>query len=125
MRFLLLAILLALTPVGASASATRTIDADALISSSHATTVTLPAATGTAMISAGLIQEAPSGTVNGSNVTFTLANTPGNAATVVLTLDGMVLTQGVSKDYTISGGTITMAVAPALGQSLWAVYSKY
>lgn len=118
-------LLLFLVASSSWASATRTIDGDAVKSPGNGTTVTMPAATGTAMISAGLVQEIPSGTVNGSNTSFTLANTPGASATVILHLDGMVLTQGAGKDYTLSGSTITMAVAPALGQSLWAVYSKY
>lgn len=108
----------------ARGSATRIIDADALISSTHATTVTMPARTGTAIVSVGVVQETPSGTVNGSNVTFTLANTPGSVSTVTLTVDGLRLTQGSGKDYTISGATITMGTAPAVGQVLWAVYSK-
>ena len=112
--------------VPAWASSTRTIDGDAIISSGHTTTWTPPAgASGALMISAGLIQEVPSGTVNGSNVTFTLANTPGVSASVILSQDGKTLTQGSGKQYTISGVTITMATAPATGQSLWAVYSKY
>lgn len=68
-------------------------------------------------------QEAPSGAVNGSNVTFTLANTPSANANVILWLDGVVQYQGVAKDYTISGAVITMAAAPTSPQTLWAVYS--
>lgn len=69
-------------------------------------------------------QEAPSGTINGSNVTFTLANTPAQALSVVLSLDGVILRQGIGLDYTISTATITMASAPAVGQILWAIYVK-
>ena len=65
-------------------------------------------------------QEVPSGTVNGSNVTFTLANTPSASANVVLHIDGLVLIQTV--DYTISSSTITMTTAPANGQKLLATY---
>ncbi len=66
-------------------------------------------------------QEVPSGSVNGSNVTFTLAGVPTSASVVTLFQDGALLTQGV--DYTIANATITMTTAPAPGQSLWAVYS--
>lgn len=124
MKYIFPLLLLFVSPASFG-SANRTIDADALRSPKNATTVTMPAATGTAMISAGMVQEIPSGTVNGSNATFTLANTPGASATVVFSIDGMVLTQGAGKDYTISSGTITMATAPVVGQTLWAVYSKY
>jgi hypothetical protein len=122
MRTLALLITL-LIPQLAQASAGRTIDADALISSGHTSTVTLPAATGTATISSGYVQETPSGTVNGTNATFTLANTPGSSNTVELNQDGIILIQGT--DYTISGATITTTTAPALGQKLRAMYSKY
>ena len=122
---LYLPLLLLLAPLTAWASASRTIDADALASSSHATTVSMPAVTGTAMVSAGLVQAAPTGSCNGSTTSFTLSTAPNAAATLGLYLDGLLLTQGSGKDYTISGSTITLAVACSLGQSLWAVYSKY
>ena len=67
-------------------------------------------------------QEVPSGTCNGSTTSFTLANTPAASASVQLHLDGLMLTQGSGKDYTISGATITLTTACSTGQSLWAVY---
>jgi hypothetical protein len=76
------------------------------------------------MTSAGIFQEIPSGTVNGSTTAFTLANTP-LAATLIVRLDGRTLIQGAGKEYTISGTTITMATAPATGQDLYASYSKF
>lgn len=121
----LLLLLLLLAPLYAGASATRTIDADALASSTHASTVTLPAATGTAMISAGFVQEKPSGNCTGANTSFTLAFTPVAGSTVTLSVSGTTLNQGSGQDFTISGATITLASACAIGQSLWAVYSKY
>jgi len=66
-------------------------------------------------------QETPSGLINGSNVSFTLTNTPLQAMSLNLSLNGLVLRQGM--DYTISGNTITMTTAPALGQTLWAIYT--
>lgn len=64
--------------------------------------------------------ETPSGTVNGSNVTFTLANTPPAAAGVMVVLNGVVQYQGI--DYTVSGTTITFTSAPATGSSIFAYY---
>lgn len=63
--------------------------------------------------------ETPSGSINGSNTSFTLANTPGPATTQVF-LNGLQQVGGV--DYTISSGTITMNAAPVSGDSLRAVY---
>jgi hypothetical protein len=65
--------------------------------------------------------ETPSGTVNGSNVTFSLANSP-TAGSVHLYLNGLVQEAGGSNDYTISGATITMASAPPTGSKLRASY---
>lgn len=67
-------------------------------------------------------KEIPSGSINGSNVTFTLANTPQENEAVQLYLDGLFLVESV--DYSLSSLTITMTTAPALGQSLRAVYWK-
>ena len=112
-------------PATAYPSSTRSIQADQLVSSDQTKTYSLPAVTGTVMLSVGIVQETPSGTVNGSNTAFTLANTPAVSATVRCFLDGLSLTQGGGNDYTISGASITMASAPALGQTLYCSYSKY
>lgn len=63
--------------------------------------------------------EIPSGTINGANVTFTLANTP-VAGTVAVYLNGA--RQKVTDDYTISGATITFVSAPLSGSNLLADY---
>lgn len=60
--------------------------------------------------------QAVSGTINGTNVTFTLPTIPNPAASLILLKNGVTQTQGV--DYTISGLTITMATAPATGDAL-------
>jgi hypothetical protein len=56
-----------------------------------------------------IIRETPSGTLNGSNTNFTLANTP-LAGTECVYLNGIL--QDISNDYTISSTTITFVVAP-------------
>jgi hypothetical protein len=66
------------------------------------------------------MQEIPSGTVNGINVTFTLSDTPKTDSALKLYQDGLMLRQGT--DYTVSGVTITMTTAPELGQELYANY---
>lgn len=67
--------------------------------------------------------ETPSGTVNGVNDTFTLANTP-TAGTVRLYVNGMRQNVGAGNDYTISGGTITFESAsiPETGDVILADY---
>lgn len=66
--------------------------------------------------------ETPSGTVNGTNPTFTLTNTPSPSGSLKLFLDGVLLTQ--TTHYAISGTTITFVTAfiPRTGQTLFASY---
>ena len=79
--------------------------------------------------SAGLLnsnfvdKETPSGTINGSNVTFTLANTP-VAGSEHVYLNGILQEAGAGNDYTISGATITYLTAPLTGERLKASYRK-
>jgi hypothetical protein len=65
--------------------------------------------------------EVPSGTINGSNTAFTLAHTASPAASLILTLNGVVQKAG-GVDYTLSGTGITMAAAPVSGDGLLAWY---
>lgn len=67
-----------------------------------------------------VVGETPTGDINGSNKTFTLANTP-TAGTVALYLNGQRLDAG-GEDYTISGATITMMEAPITGDIFLADY---
>jgi hypothetical protein len=68
-------------------------------------------------------KEIPSGSINGSNTTFTLANTP-VAGSEHLYLNGVLQESGGGNDYTISGATITMTTAPLSGEKLRASYRK-
>lgn len=65
--------------------------------------------------------EVPSGAVNSSNVTYTLANTPVTGS-VHLYLNGIRLKATV--DYTISGLTITMTTAPTTGDLILCDYRR-
>ncbi len=67
--------------------------------------------------------QAVSGTINGSNVTFTLPSAPNPAASLILPLNGVTLTQGV--DYTLSSLTITMTTAPATGDVLGPAWYRH
>ena len=64
-----------------------------------------------------IIREIPSGTINGSNVSFTLTFTPEPPWALWLFVNGVLqhadaTEPGGSPDYTLSGNTITFAVAP-------------
>lgn len=69
-----------------------------------------------------VFNETPSGSVDGSNSTFTLANTPNPSSSLILTLQGQIQIQGSSSDYTLSGNTITFSVTPAFGMELKAPF---
>jgi hypothetical protein len=68
-------------------------------------------------------EETPSGSINGSNVTFTLAVTP-TSGTLKLYLNGVRQKSGAGNDYTLSTNTITMTTAPVSGDVLIADYMK-
>lgn len=63
--------------------------------------------------------ETPTGSVNGSNTAFTLANTPVSGS-LMLFLGGSVQTKDV--DYSLSGTSITFTSAPYSGAVLIAWY---
>jgi hypothetical protein len=63
-------------------------------------------------------QAAPSGTINGSNTSFTLSPSPTAATNVNCFENGVQQQQGAGNDYTISGGTITYLTAPPTGTKL-------
>lgn len=68
-------------------------------------------------------RETPSGTVNGSNVTFTLANTP-TAGSEHVYLNGLLQEPGSGNDYTISAAVITYLTAPLTGDKIRVSYRK-
>lgn len=70
-----------------------------------------------------VFDETPSGTINGSNTAFTLANTP-TSGTVRVFINGIRLRAGTGNDYTISGVNITMLAAPLTGEFITCDYMK-
>jgi hypothetical protein len=67
--------------------------------------------------------ETPAGTINGTNLAFTLAASPSPSNSLKLFKNGVLLQQG--GDYAVSGSTITFmntAVAPQAGDQLTADY---
>ena len=71
------------------------------------------------------LNEIPSGNIDGSNTTFTLARIP-RAGTVSVYLGGVRLRSGAGNDFTHSGSsqTITMLVTPQSGDNLLVDYIK-
>lgn len=65
--------------------------------------------------------EVPSGTINGSNTSFTLASSPNPASSLDLFVNGQKQKAG-GEDFSLSGSTITMVLAPESGDILLANY---
>lgn len=72
------------------------------------------------LLSRFIDDEVPTGSVNGSNVNFTLSQTPSPAASLNLFLNGIRLRRGV--DYTLTGNAVAYAVAPESGDNHYAFY---
>lgn len=68
-------------------------------------------------------KEIPSGSINGSNATYTLANTPVSGSEH-LYVNGILQESGAGNDYTISGTTITMLSVLLTGDKFRASYRK-
>ena len=72
--------------------------------------------------------QVPVGPVNGANITFTLDHTPADG-TLILTKNGLRLVQGT--DFTLSGTTLSLTVAPngaggtSSGSPADALYASY
>lgn len=62
--------------------------------------------------------ETPTGTIDGTNVTFTVAQAPNPGVSLGLFLNGIRLDSG----FTLTGATITYTVAPASGDTHRASY---
>ena len=60
--------------------------------------------------------EVPLGAIDGSNITYTWANTPNPQASLILVWNGLVLQQGIG--YTQSGPQSTFASAPSPGDDI-------
>jgi len=77
---------------------------------------------GTALSVDVVTREVPSGSINGTNKTFTLANTP-VLGTEMVYLNGVLQNAG-GNDYSINGATISMTAAPLTGDVLLVTYYK-
>jgi hypothetical protein len=65
--------------------------------------------------------ETPSGAVDYSNTTFTLAHVP-KSNSLLFFINGQLLSP--TEDYTISGSTITVNTAPPTGSIIRATYER-
>lgn len=70
-----------------------------------------------------VVRQPLSGTINGSNTTFTLPSTPIDGTEMIF-MNGILQEAGSTNDYQISGATVTFnaAATPDSGSSLYATY---
>jgi hypothetical protein len=57
------------------------------------------------------------GAINGTNTVFVLSATPAPASTLIFVVNGLI-----QAGYTVSGSTVTLAVAPSAGSTLNGLY---
>ena len=83
------------------------------------------AVTGVITTANKVTREVPTGTVNGSNTAFTLANTP-TVGTEEVFVNGILMNAGAGNDYTISGANITFLAGaiPQTGDVVLVSYFK-
>ena len=60
--------------------------------------------------------EIPTGTIDGSNMSFTLANSPNPVNSLEVRKNGLIMM--LTEEYSLSGDTLTLVVAPRTGMNL-------
>ena len=107
--------------MGTSAgNATVTLSGDVTVSQAGVVTINPATVVRVADIVKG---ETPTGSVNGINTAFVLANTP-KVGTVDVFVNGILQDAGAGNDYTIAGATITMLYTLTSGDKLRVSYFK-
>lgn len=100
-----------------------TVSGDVTITGTGVTTVSSTSGSGFVKYGAGVYNETPTGSINSSNTSFTLANSPASSS-LELFYNGVMLEPGTGNDYTISGVTITTLFTAVTGDKLRAYYIK-
>jgi hypothetical protein len=68
--------------------------------------------------------EVPSGSVNGSNASFSLANIPAPQTALMFFVNGVLQLQGPTADFTLTGSLINLTYPPRVNSNLLASYPK-
>lgn len=72
-----------------------------------------------------VLNESPSGSIDGINKDFELSSTPVQANDVMVWLNGQLMTRGVGKDFTINGRVISFnSFAPQLDDVILTMYTR-
>lgn len=66
--------------------------------------------------------ELPTGSIDGVNTIFEIANTPQPASSLMFFVNGLLMRQGAGDDYVLNSTFITMSYAPRSGSNVFATY---
>lgn len=110
------------TNAGATATAMVSVSGDVTLAATGVATVNNTAGSGFLKYGNIISLEVVGGTLNGTNTSFTIANTP--QGSIRLFWDGVLMNPGTGNDYTISGTAITTLFTPSSGDVLLASYIK-
>lgn len=107
---------------GSNVATSVSVSGDVTLSNAGVVSITSAALSGSGHF---VTRETPSGTINGSNLVFTVANTPISGTEHVFK-NGILQNAGSGNDYQISGVTITFETgnAPQTGDVLLVSYHK-
>lgn len=78
----------------------------------------------TTLITELVLNEVPTGAIDGVNTTYTLAYEPSTTSSVMIWLNGQLMTQGADKDYNVVTQTVTMSFAPREGDIILSMYTR-
>lgn len=67
--------------------------------------------------------ETPAGVIDGLNSDFTLAYAPSPPNALMLYVNGVLQSQGLDKDFTLSSNTVSLIETPSVGDQVIATYS--
>jgi hypothetical protein len=108
--------------VGTLSTNSSTIHISASNSPSSGSVLVAKSATEASWQQAIVFGEQPSGTKNGTNLTFSLDKSPINGTDLMLFVNGLLQLSGTSGDYELTGSTINFKLAPFSDDSISSIY---
>ena len=108
--------------IGTLKTATTVLHISASTAPSSGSVLVAKSSTEAAWQQAWIFNETPTGALNGSNKTFSLAAAPINGTDLMLYLNGLYMASGSALDYTLTGTIVNFAEAPLSGDVIRANY---
>ena len=108
--------------IGTLKTATTVLHISASTAPSSGSVLVAKSSTEAAWQQAWIFNETPTGALNGSNKTFSLAAAPINGTDLMLYLNGLYMASGSALDYTLTGTIVNFVEAPLSGDVIRANY---